>query len=138
MTNEIIKLITLYASIAGVDPVLAISVARVESSLNPIAVGAQGEIGLFQVMPQYTPYTPEELKDVRVNIQTGIYKLKEAKEKCHHRYDYTWLTCYNAGIAGAKKIKRPHSFDYVVKVKKKMADTRSKKWPIRAYANAKR
>jgi|GEM_PF-5639598 len=35
----------------GVPPSIALAVAQKESSFNPNAVGAAGEIGLFQLMP---------------------------------------------------------------------------------------
>lgn len=36
----------------GFDPNIALSVAKVESKLNPSAVGKIGEIGLFQLRPE--------------------------------------------------------------------------------------
>lgn len=37
----------------GFDPNMAIAIAQYESSLNPKAVGAIGEVGLFQLRPEF-------------------------------------------------------------------------------------
>jgi hypothetical protein len=49
----ILTLITVMSLEAGIDPNLAIAVAKTESGLNPVAVGTIGEIGLFQVRPDF-------------------------------------------------------------------------------------
>ncbi len=54
----------------GVDPNLALEVAITESSLNQNAVGAAGEIGVFQVRPQTAPGV--NLADLATNISIGV------------------------------------------------------------------
>jgi soluble lytic murein transglycosylase-like protein len=116
-TDTIITTIRIYAALFGVDPDLAVSVANVESRLNPNAVGDIGEVGLFQVRPEYAkPFTRTELFKPEVNIVMGVMKLKAAKLTCMHQSGFTWLTCYNAGNTGAKRIKQPKNFSYVRKV----------------------
>jgi soluble lytic murein transglycosylase-like protein len=61
----------------GVDPSLALEVAREESSLNPNAVGAAGEIGLFQLMPETAAALGVDPYDVAQNIQGGISYLRQ-------------------------------------------------------------
>jgi soluble lytic murein transglycosylase-like protein len=134
MTKQmIVQLIMMYASQMGVSPELALSVATVESDLNPNAVGSVGEVGLFQIRPEYSGYSPLELKDIHTNIMVGIKMIKDAQHYCIHKEDVQFLTCYNAGFTGAKKIKSPKHFPYVVKVRNKLSklDKESKRriWP---------
>ena len=79
----------------GVPPELALAVARRESGLNPYAVGAAGEVGLYQLMPGtalelgVNPAIPAE------NIRGGISYLRQQ----HDRFG-SWdlaLAAYNAG-----------------------------------------
>lgn len=42
----------------GEDPLLLQAIAKVESSFNPKARGKIGEIGLFQIRPEYHPIRP--------------------------------------------------------------------------------
>lgn len=102
----------------GVDPRIAVAVAKVESNMNPNAIGPKGEIGLFQVRPQFSEYSASELKNVRINVLEGLRILSEAQEACAHKDKHHWLVCYNVGIYGAKAIKFPAKFPYVVKIDK--------------------
>lgn len=113
-------MITFYANQFGIDPNLAISVAEVESSMNVKAVGAVGEIGLFQIRPEYSRLSREELKDPLNNIVIGTLKLREAKNKCKHQKDNTWVICYNRGIAGGSKVEDPYKNEYFLKVKNRI------------------
>jgi len=66
------------ASVAGIDPNLAVSVATQESGLNPQAVNhSSGAVGIMQL----TPGTAADLKvnshDVVGNIQGGVHYLRE-------------------------------------------------------------
>jgi soluble lytic murein transglycosylase-like protein len=63
---------------AGIDPGIALGVAKVESNFNPSAIGPVGEIGIFQLMPSTAaglgisnPY------DATQNIQGGVNYLAE-------------------------------------------------------------
>ena len=114
----IIGLIYQYSSMFGVDPNIAMAVVQTESNYNVNAVGSLGEVGLFQIRPEYTTFTKKELKDPNVNIIVGIIKLRDAKNNCSHKKNNSWLVCYNAGVEGAKKIKHPDNFSYVMKINK--------------------
>ena len=116
---EIMNLIVTYATLLNFNPQIAVSVAKVESNLNPNAIGTKGEIGLFQIMPQYHKMlSKEELKNIHTNIIVGITMLRDVKNKCVHKKELTWLTCYNMGYSGAKRLKNPKDFSYVKKVRK--------------------
>lgn len=116
-TISIMNLITYYALMQGVDARLALSVAKVESNFNQAAIGSHKEIGLFQINPKHIK-NPKELKNIHVNIQTGIKMIKNAKAKCKYKNNFDFLVCYNAGMKGGSKIKKPSQFNYVIKVKK--------------------
>lgn len=125
----IISLISLWSGVFGIDPNVAISVAKQESSLNPKATGSQGEIGLFQVKPQFVKnYTKEQLMDPQTNIIVGIQKLKEAQRTCVHKKDIQWLICYNYGRTNAKHVRHPSLFPYVLAVKKLIIATNEDKY----------
>ena len=124
-TATIIALIVAYSKIFGVDPDVALGVAKVESNFNIEAIGPIGEIGIFQIRPEfYKMLTAVELRDPRTNIMMGVKKLAEDKKNCWHREGLTWLSCYNAGPGNAKKIRYPDLFPYVLKVEAEVARLR--------------
>lgn len=114
------QIIQFYATQFGIDPNVAVAVAEAESSMRIHAIGSVGEVGLFQIRPEYSSLNKDELKNPVNNIIKGVLKLRQAKEECIHKQDLTWLTCYNRGISGAKKVKNPHKDQYVLKVKNKI------------------
>lgn len=82
------------ANSRGVDPNLALAVAKTESSLNPNAVSPEGAVGLFQLMPSSFP--GENINDVQTNIDLGVGYL--AKLLSQYNGDTTLaLAAYNAG-----------------------------------------
>jgi soluble lytic murein transglycosylase-like protein len=79
---SIVDQIAAEAQRQGVDPSLAIEVARRESSLNPDAPdGAAGEIGLFQLMPRTAAALGVNPRDPAQNIQGGISLLRQLVSK---------------------------------------------------------
>lgn len=119
----IISLILSLAPVFNIDPYVALAVAYEESSLNPKAVGTKGEVGLFQIMPQMykqAGYTKKQMEEPLNNIYMGLRMLQDAKKTCVHKGPLTFLVCYNAGPSVAKKIRKPASFAYVVKVKRRL------------------
>lgn len=78
----------------GIDPDIAVAVAKVESNLNPKALGSFGEIGLFQIMPYYAK--GRNLWSLKTNIQVGIHILK-ACTKNTPSTPYA-IVCYNQGL----------------------------------------
>lgn len=122
MTQTLITLIISMAPHFGIEPELAVAVARTESSLNPQAVGPFDEIGLFQVRPKYSKFSRSELFNPVLNISEGLRMLAEAKARCKHQIERSWLVCYNAGITGGSRIKNPKQFAYYTKVMSKMGN----------------
>lgn len=110
----IISLILKYAALFDIDPNLALSVAKTESQLIPNAIGKVGEIGIFQIRPEYSTLTKNQLLNPEINIIEGLQKIKEAKMKCPHKKYF--IICYNTGVAGARNIKYPKEHVYVKKV----------------------
>lgn len=121
MVELLIQYIIVTASLYQVSPEIAVSVAMVESNLNPEAIGSLGEIGLFQVRPEFSELTREQLRNPYKNIEEGLRILQHAKKKCLHKSDYDFLVCYNAGVAKGNKIKAPKQFAYIKKISRKLS-----------------
>lgn len=103
--------ITAAAIRARVDPALALAVARRESSLNPQAIGASGEIGLFQLKPGTAADLGVNPWDVNQNIEGGVRYLREQFERFGNWG--TALLAYNAGPGAVERGEaRPSSYQY--------------------------
>lgn len=113
--GNIIGLIIYYSLIYNVPWQVSLAVAKVESNLNHSVVGADGEVGIFQIKPQY--YKKIKLTKLEDNIKYGIKHLAEAKKYCKHQVDYTFVLCYNLGVEGAKRVRYPKLFPYYKKVR---------------------
>lgn len=109
-----------YSLLAGIDPQITQAVIQVESRGNPFAVGKLGDSGLMQIRHQFVPETQQQLFQSCTNIKRGVTILKQAKEKCKHKLNNTWLVCYNVGIKGGLKIRHPSKFIYYKKVMREM------------------
>lgn len=117
MNLYLISLISYWAGVYGVDPMLAVSVAKVESQFNSKAVSYRGAIGLFQIMPAtYPNVSRSKLFEPETNIRLGIKYLAWTKKYCSHKEDHTYLVCYNYGIKNAMHVKHPKLFPYYKKV----------------------
>lgn len=114
---DIVNLIITYSLLLGVDPNVALSVAKVESNFNPNVIGRHGEIGLFQILPEYSGYSRKGLFNPRINVMAGINRIKEVQEQCRFKDDLQYLICYNMGYERAKKVKHPSRNKYFLKVK---------------------
>lgn len=119
MELALIALINYHAAMNGIDPNLALAVAKVESGLNMEVVGSKGERGAFQLLPSAFPkYTIQELSNPKKNVELGIKHLAWNKKHCKHQGKLNFLVCYNYGIKNAEKVKHPDLFPYVKKVTK--------------------
>lgn len=78
---DLVAAITEAAQRYGVDPDLALAVARKESALDPLARGAAGEVGLFQLSPATAADLGINPFDVSQNIQGGIRYLRQQLER---------------------------------------------------------
>jgi hypothetical protein len=100
------------ANAVGFDPALALAVAHVESSMNPNAIGAQGEVGLFQLHPRYFKNAPVE---PRANAKKGIDHLLYWQKRCPHKVNKQFVICYNSG---RRFLRSPKRAPYLRKVEK--------------------
>jgi soluble lytic murein transglycosylase len=97
------KLILQYARKNQINPLLAISVMRKESTFNPEIESVVGAVGLMQIVPPTARWVGERLElsdyslvDPEDNIEIGFWYLKHN----HQRYDDDSLLAvasYNAG-----------------------------------------
>lgn len=108
--DEIVSIIKIEAKRHGVNPELALAIAQVESRLNPKARGSKGEIGVFQLRPEYHAVSEG---DVRNNIRTAIRYLAELKVTCA-KYGSAYFVCYNYGPS--RHLKHPRQFPYYKRV----------------------
>ncbi len=99
----------------GLDPSLLLAIMHVESSGDPAARGAAGEVGLMQVMPataqQVRPgITPAELADPEINLDVGAAYLA-AQLRRYGGDLWQAVSAYNAGTA------TPRNQSYVDRVR---------------------
>lgn len=114
-SSELEQTIRVIASQEGVDSDLAVAIAQVESGMNPNKVGAIGEVGLFQLRPEY-----HRIGTVQQNIRTAMKYLNELKRYCGPTYGEAFFICYNVGPNYEKRILFPKKFPYYVKVMSQM------------------
>jgi soluble lytic murein transglycosylase-like protein len=107
----------------GIDPDLAEAIARVESGLNPKAVGLLGERGLFQL---HVKYFPNASFDIRENVRIGVAYLAEMKRKCADYPGKAWVLCFNHGAN--KRLKKPLQARYYVKVMRELNKLRVQRY----------
>lgn len=110
-TSKIKQQIVTSALKNGIDPTLALAIAEVESGYNPDVIGSLGEIGVFQLRPEFHSVIRNNTKH---NIDTATKYLAELWHKCAH-YGDAYFVCFNYG--SARRLKHPRLFPYYVKVK---------------------
>lgn len=93
--TEVSSVIETVALQKGWDPVLLKAIAHVESSMNPKAVGKIGELGLFQMRPEFHAVKPN--MNVKEQTLAAIKHLEEVKQRCGDRF----LQCWNMGTTKA-------------------------------------
>lgn len=110
--EEIESVIRETAEAHEMEPDLVLAIATVESGLDPNAVGSLGEIGVFQLRPEF-----HDVKsgDVRANANTAVEYLKRLKLKCKD-YGPAFYVCFNHGPY--KRVQRPTEFPYYIKVER--------------------
>ena len=91
----------------NLDPLVLASLIVVESSWRRTVVSSANACGLTQVLPQYSKYTCEELKNAKTSIYEGAYHLNRWS-KMIKKPPNSVLSCYNAGWVcdKSKKAKR--------------------------------
>jgi len=108
--EQITNIIRKEALSQGFDPEIAIAIATIESSLNPNAIGPKKEVGLFQILPRFSPVPRIALFDPSVNARVGIEKLIEAQKKCRVHNKLTYVICFNNGISRKPKYPLLHPY----------------------------
>lgn len=127
MTSFIVGLILQYSSIYGVNPVLALAVAQVESGFNPSVVSQTFDYGVFQLnRGSFKGYSEEQLLDPETNVKLGIKYLKTMQKECVHQEGIDFLVCWNYGIRNAKRVKHASLFPFVKKVRRAMHEIQFK------------
>lgn len=109
--TDIESLIRISALRYGVEPDVAIAVAQVESGLNDKAVGSLGELGVFQLRPEYHNVLPGA---TAYNIDLGVRYLAYVRAQCEPDYGPAWMNCFNHGPY--KRVHYPTLFPYYRKV----------------------
>jgi len=96
-TNKIINSIEKAAVQYGVDPRLAIAVAKSESGLAANAVSSAGAIGIMQLMPETaSAMGVKDIYDVQQNISGGVRYLRQMLDLFGGDTDKA-IAAYNAG-----------------------------------------
>jgi soluble lytic murein transglycosylase-like protein len=121
---EIIYNISATAKLVDIDPDIAVAIGTVESGINPQAVGGMGEIGVFQLRPEYHPVIKG---NYRHNILVGVAYLAEVKAKCA-KFGDAWFVCFNYGPYN--KLKRPHETVYYKRVMKALSQIKFKRYVV--------
>ena len=90
----------------GLDPSLALGMAKVESGFDPTLTSPKGAIGVLQVMPQFVlkehGITRDMLFDPEVNIRVGLSRMKALLDRFDQDLDLS-LAAYNAGASRVVK-----------------------------------
>lgn len=119
---DIAEVIRCTAAQEGVDPELALAIARVESGLNVGARGKLGEIGVYQLRPEFHRV---RCGDYLSNVRTGIRYLRSIQVTCSRKYGQAWFICYNVGPNYGKQIRYPTKFPYYTRVLATMKNQRT-------------
>ena len=108
--GSIPSMIASAAASRGVPPALALAVAEQESGLNQSAIGAAGELGIFQLMPSTAAglgVNPANLQD---NIDGGTEYL--AQMLAEFGDPATALAAYNDGPGNVARLQAQYGDDY--------------------------
>ncbi|CAN2325943.1 MULTISPECIES: lytic transglycosylase domain-containing protein [Fusobacterium] len=102
LATELYGYIKYYAKEYGVEEELVVSVIKVESNYDVVAVSPVGAIGLMQLMPKTAEYLGVEAEYIPENIKGGVKYLKECLSKNGEDIALA-LAAYNAGLGAVKK-----------------------------------
>jgi hypothetical protein len=123
--QEVANMVADKAIAMGIDPKLAVSLAKRESDFDPKATGKDEEIGVMQVLPstgKMLGFSPEDLRDPSKNIDAGLKYLKQQLDRFKDPMEAA--AAYNAGPGHAyfkdpQKNELPSStMDYLADINK--------------------
>lgn len=113
----------------GIDPALALSIAKAESGFRHEARSPQGAVGVFQLMPSTAKRIGYNPWDLSQNIKGGLvyyqmmYKMFGSTERA--------LAAYNAGPGNIKRGYMPkHTKVYVSKIMQEYRNQKSNPDPV--------
>jgi soluble lytic murein transglycosylase-like protein len=107
----------------GVDPDLAVAIATVESSLNPEARGALGEVGLFQLRPEYHDVIKGNTDH---NTRIALKYLADLQRIWSPQYGNSWFVLYNWGPN--KHPQNPRQTVYFKKVMREVSNIKYQRY----------
>jgi soluble lytic murein transglycosylase-like protein len=121
--KETVRSIRSIAVEVGIDPDFAVAVATVESGLNPKAVGSLGEVGLFQLRPEYHNVKKGNTSH---NTRVALSYMMQLKSRYSGKYGSAWFVLYNYGPYNAPK--RPTETKYYKKVMRELGKIKTKQY----------
>ncbi len=102
--SKIVKLIKSTAIRLGVDPKLAVSIAKIESDFNHNSVSSSGAKGVMQLMDKTAKfYGVRDINSIKENIAGGVRFLKHLTKK--YKSLQLVAAAYNAGETAVDKYK---------------------------------
>jgi len=102
--SKIVKLIRKTAIRMGVDPKLAVSIAKIESDFNHNSVSSSGAKGVMQLIDKTAKfYGVRDINNLRENIAGGIRFLKHLTKK--YKSLQLVAAAYNAGETAVDRYK---------------------------------
>lgn len=109
----------------NVDPDLLFAIAKVESGFKIHAVGTKGELGLFQLRPEFYG-DPEDLLDPSSAAETAAALLHEKLQRCASLGKAAFV-CYNRGITGGRNLQFPKKTEYYRRVTRAIREAKGLK-----------
>lgn len=111
--DEARALVTRVATEEDFYPDFVLSVAKIESRFNSVAVSEKGAFGLMQLMPATAKRFKIDLCDPAANVLGGVRFLRALHEK--YRNPFYILAAYNAGEDAVEKNRGVPAFPETVR-----------------------
>jgi soluble lytic murein transglycosylase-like protein len=126
-TDDARALVTRIAAQENFYPDFVLSVAKVESHFNSIALSDKGAVGLMQLMPDTAKRFNVDLCDPVGNVRGGVRYLRALHAK--YRNPFYILAAYNAGEGAVDKTRGVPPFPETVRFVAEVIDD-FYAWPI--------
>jgi soluble lytic murein transglycosylase-like protein len=107
------ELVTQAAIENGIDPDLALAIMHVESKGDANAIGALGEVGLFQLRGEFHDVRHG---DPRHNVGVALRYLAALKERFEPIHGDAWFVAFNVGPTRLASYKAPRKTAYYQRV----------------------